>query len=66
MYHLWEQGYEVIVGVKISREDESRIHTFAANAFYSLISMATIMDLKFSSDFKLLHKKVVDLLNQIP
>lgn len=66
MYRLWEQGYEVVEGVKISRGKEAKIHTVAADIFYSLISMTTKMDLKASSDFKLLDKKVVESLNQIP
>ena len=65
MYHLWEQGYEIVEGIKIGRGEESKVHTFAANVFYSLISKATKMDLKDSSDFKLLDRKVVESLNQI-
>lgn len=66
MYRLWEQGYEVVEGVKEDRGEESGLHRFAANAFYSLISRATGLNMADSSDFKLLDRKVVDALNQMP
>ena len=66
MYRLWEQGYEVVEGVKEDRGEESAFHKFAANSFYSLISGATGMDMGSSSDFKLLDRKVVDTLNKLP
>lgn len=66
MYRLWEQGYEVIEGVKEDRGQESALHRFAAKSFYGLISGATGMDMSSSSDFKLLDRKVVDALNQMP
>ena len=66
MYRLWEEGYEVVEGVKEDRGEESGLHRFAANTFYSLISKATGMDMGSASDFKLLDRKVVDTLNQMP
>lgn len=66
MYRLWEQGYEVIEGIKEDRGEESGLHKFAANSFYGLISKATGMDMSSSSDFKLLDRKVVDTLNSLP
>ena len=66
MYRLWEQGYEVVEGIKEDRGEESGLHKFAANSFYGLISKATGMDMSYSSDFKLLDRKVVDTLNSLP
>ncbi len=66
MYRLWEQGYEVVEGIKEDRGEESGFHKFAANSFYSLISKAIGMDMSSSSDFKLLDRKVVDTLNAMP
>ena len=66
MYWLWEQGYEVVEGIKEDRGEESGLHKFAANSFYGLISKATGMDMSSSSDFKLLDRKVVDTLNSLP
>ena len=66
MYRLWQSGYEVIEGVKSDRGAESAAHKVAAGAFYKLISKATSIDMEDASDFKLLDRKVVDALNQMP
>ncbi|MBO5495969.1 MAG: glycosyltransferase family 2 protein [Oscillospiraceae bacterium] len=66
MYRLWEEGYEVVEGIKEDRGEESGFHRFAANSFYGIISRATGMDMASSSDFKLLDRKVVDTLNSLP
>lgn len=66
MYRLWEQGFEVVEGIKEDRGEESGFHKFAANSFYSLISKAVGMNMSSSSDFKLLDRKVVDTLNAMP
>ncbi len=62
MYRLWEQGFEVIEGVKTSRGKESAAHGFAARSFYSIISDATGIDMSNASDFKLLDRKAVNVL----
>lgn len=66
MYRLWQEGYEVIEGIKEDRGEESGMHRFAANSFYGIISRLTGMDMGSSSDFKLLDRKVVDTLNRLP
>lgn len=64
MYHLWEQGYEVVEGVKKSRGRESVFHRMSAGLFYKMISRAVKIDMSRASDFKLLDKKAVEeLLN---
>lgn len=62
MYRLWEQGYEIIEGVKRDRGKESRVHMFAVKAFYSIISSATGIDMENASDFKLLDRKAINVL----
>lgn len=62
MYRLWEQGAEVIEGVKTDRGKESAAHRFAAKTFYRLISRATKVDMSRASDFKLLDRKAVNVL----
>ena len=66
MYALWQQGYEVVEGVKEDRGEESGMHRAAAGTFYGLISRAAKLDLRDASDFKLLDRKVVDALNAMP
>ena len=66
MYRLWEEGYEVVEGIKVDRGSETGMHRFAAKSFYGIISKATGLNMADSSDFKLLDRKVVDALNQMP
>ena len=62
MYRLWQQGTQVVEGIKVSRGRENPLHTFAARRFYDLISRATGIDMSRASDFKLLDRRAVDTL----
>lgn len=62
MFRLWEQGWQVVEGVKSDRGRESRLYALCAGAFYAIISRVTGIDMKRSSDFRLLDRKVVDVL----
>ncbi|MBO5505854.1 MAG: glycosyltransferase family 2 protein [Clostridia bacterium] len=66
MYQLWEQGYEIVEGIKSSRGQEKMVYTAGAKFFYSVISRMAGFDMANSSDFKLLDRKVVDVLNNMP
>ena len=66
MYRLWEQGYEIVEGIKNTRGDESGLHKLFARSFYKIISGLTGFDMQNASDFKLLDKKVLDVLLQMP
>ena len=66
MYRLWQDGYEVVEGVKASRGKESPLHTLCAGTFYRIISKAAGVDMSKASDFKLLDQKAVDALLAMP
>lgn len=66
MYRLWQQGYEVIEGIKRSRGKESALHRLCAGTFYNIISKAANIDMTHASDFKLLDRRAVDALLQMP
>lgn len=66
MYALWQQGYEVVEGVKRTRGKESAAHAAGAAAFYKLMSGAAKIDMSRASDFKLLDRKAVDALLAMP
>ena len=66
MYRLWEQGFEIVEGIKTTRGKERKVHGLAARGFYSIISSMVGFDMSNASDFKLLDRKVVDILNRIP
>lgn len=66
MFRLWEQGFEVVEGKKASRGKESLFYKCSAGLFYKLISKFTHIDMQSSSDFKLLDRKVVEILTSLP
>lgn len=66
MYRLWEQGYEVVEGVKRSRGKESALHRASAGLFYRMISRAVGIDMSRASDFKLMDRKAVEALLAMP
>ncbi|MBR7164205.1 MAG: glycosyltransferase family 2 protein, partial [Clostridia bacterium] len=66
MYRLWEQGYEIVEGIKKERGQEKKLYSIGAKIFYSAISRMAGFDMANSSDFKLLDRKVVAVLNKMP
>ena len=66
MYRLWEDGFQVIEGVKASRGKESFIHKMFAKTFYKIISDATGIDMSRASDFKLLDRQAADEFLKLP
>lgn len=62
MYYLWQQGYEIIEGVKENRGRETIFYHICAKGFYKIISTVTRIDMSRASDFKLLDKKVIQVL----
>lgn len=66
MYRLWEQGFEIVEGIKSNRGKESKVYGFAARMFYSILSRMVGFNMTNSSDFKLLDRKVIDVINKMP
>jgi len=62
----WREGYEVVYAIRSEREGESAFKLFTASLFYRLI--ASITDVKIpldTGDFRLLDRKVVNVLSQM-
>jgi len=66
MYKRWQEGYEVVEGFKKSRGEEGLLYKMSAGLFYKLMSHFIGIDMEASSDFKLLDRKVVDVLCELP
>lgn len=66
MFRLWEQGFEVVEGIKAFRGKEGLVYKLFAKTFYKMISSATKIDMSKASDFKLLDRKVVDAFLKLP
>ena len=66
MYRLWEQGYEVVEGIKKSRGTETVFHRKSAGFFYRIMSRATGFNMENASYFKLLDRKAVERVLSMP
>lgn len=66
MVNLWEQGYEVVEAVKASRGKESLIYKTFAKGFYRLMKNSADVNLDRASDYKLMDRKVIEALNEMP
>lgn len=62
MLKLWHDGAEIVEGVKRSRGREGIFHRMFAGLFYGIMSRLIRMDMRSTSDYKLLDRKAVDAL----
>lgn len=66
MWKLWKEGAQIVEGKKSSRGKEGFFHRISAGLFYKILGALMKMDVSSSSDFKLLDRKVVDVLLALP
>ena len=66
MWEKWCAGAEIVEGIKKSRGKESLGYKLSAGLFYKIMSKLIKMDMNASSDFKLLDRKVVQVLLELP
>lgn len=66
MWELWKNGVEIVEGIKSNRGKESFFYKISAGLFYKVMSKLIKMDMNASSDFKLLDRKVVNVLLELP
>ena len=67
MLKLWEQGNEVIYGKRKTRDGESAFKLFTAKMFYKTLNALSDVEIpKDTGDFRLVDRKVVDVINSLP
>ena len=67
MLKLWEKGYEVIYGRRLLRKGESFFKLFTAKMYYKVLNhLSTVNIPKDTGDFRLVDKKVVEVINSLP
>ncbi len=66
MWKLWQEGAEIVEGIKKNRGRESIFYRLSAGLFYKIMSRLIRMDMSSTSDFKLLDRKVVKVLLELP
>ena len=67
MIKLWEDGNEVIYGKRKIRDGESVFKLFTAKMFYKVLNGLSDVEIpKDTGDFRLVDRKVVDVINSMP
>ncbi len=67
MLKLWEDGNEVIYGKRKTRDGESKFKLLTAKMFYKTLNALSDVEIpKDTGDFRLVDKKVVDVINSLP
>lgn len=67
MVDLWEDGNEVVYAVRAKRKGESIFKVLSAKMFYKLLySLSDVEIPKDTGDFRLVDRKVVDVINSLP
>ncbi len=67
MLKLWENGNEVIYGKRKVRKGESKFKLLTAKMFYKTLNTLSDVEIpKDTGDFRLVDRKVVDVINSLP
>ena len=67
MLKLWENGNEVIYGKRKTRDGESKFKLLTAKMFYNTLNALSDVEIpKDTGDFRLVDRKVVDVINSLP
>jgi dolichol-phosphate mannosyltransferase len=67
MIQRWHDGYQVVYGLRAARAGETTFKRWTAKAFYRLINRLSEIEIPLDvGDFRLLDRKVVDVLLAMP
>lgn len=67
MLKLWEEGNQVVYGKRKTREGESEFKLLTSKMFYNTLNILSDVEIpKDTGDFRLVDRKVVDVMNSLP
>ncbi len=67
MVKKWEEGYQVVYGQRRSRQGESKFKLWTAAAYYKLMQKLVSKNFhKDTGDFRLVDRRVIDAIKQMP
>lgn len=67
MIEKWEEGYEVVYGKRKTREGESIFKLLTARMFYNTLNKLSEIEIpKDTGDFRLVDRKVIDVIATLP
>lgn len=63
----WQQGYDMVYGLRTSRSTDPPVRRFLSRAFYRLLSRCSSVEIPpDAGDFRLMDRRVVDALKGLP
>lgn len=66
-FDYWRQGYDMVYGVRNGRENESAAKKFFTRCFYRVLQLGADVPIEADAgDFRLLDRRVVDALKNLP
>lgn len=67
MIDKWQEGYDVVYGIRTSREGETWFKLWTAKLFYRLIYRITDVEIPLDTgDFRLMDRRVVNAVRRMP
>lgn len=67
MYKKMDEGYEVVYAKRAARKGESWLKKFTARMFYRILKSITSVNIPVDTgDFRIMDRKIVDVLKQMP
>ena len=67
MIDKWQEGYDVVYGIRTSREGETWFKLWTAKVFYRLIYRITDVEIPLDTgDFRLMDRRVVNAVRRMP
>ncbi|MEG1519404.1 MAG: glycosyltransferase, partial [Clostridia bacterium] len=67
MVAKWKEGYDIVYGKRKSRAGETFFKKFTAKVYYKIVASLSEFEIpKDSGDFRLIDRKVIDTLNNMP
>lgn len=63
----WREGYDMVLGVRSRRDEEGVVRRTASRAYYKVLKMMTSVEIPSNAgDFRLIDRKIVDVINRMP
>lgn len=67
MLNLWEKGNDIVYGKRTKRDGENIFKLFSAKMFYKTLNKISDVYIPLNvGDFRLVDRKVIDVINQLP
>jgi polyisoprenyl-phosphate glycosyltransferase len=67
MVRIWKEGYDIVYGQRKQRKGESKFKLLTAKLFYRLLAYLSDVNIPVDTgDFRLLDRKVVEVLKKMP